>query len=82
MTSPSEALSNEQRDKRPKSVEGGNPFRLSYLILKSGECVVGTMGESFGAFNSADGAVWWLRRFADAIERDGEAHRSALENVK
>lgn len=75
-------LTNEQRDPRPKSVEGGNPFRLSYLIMKSGECVVGTMGESFGAFTSADGAAWWLRRFADAIERDGEAHKTALDVAK
>jgi hypothetical protein len=72
---------NDQQDPRPKSVELNSPFRLSYLILQSGECVVGTTGESFGAFSSAAGAAWWLRRFADAIERDGEAHKTALDGV-
>jgi hypothetical protein len=71
-------LSNEKQDKRPKSVELNNMFRLSYMITKSGECIVGTTGESFGAFTSAEGAAWCLRRFADAIERDGEAHKAAL----
>lgn len=71
----------DEQDKRPKSVELASPFRLSYVIVKSGECVVGTTGESFGAFSSAAGAAWWLRRFADAIERDGELHKAAQEKA-
>lgn len=31
------------------------------------------MGESFGAFRSAAGAVLMLRQFADAMERDEES---------
>ncbi len=57
--------------KKPKSIDDPNPWRLTYLILPSGHCVLGTSGNaSFGAFHSAGGAAWWLRKFADSIEAD------------
>lgn len=62
----------KKTDTRPKSIVDKNQFRLTYLILKSGECVIGTQGVSFGAFTSPGGAAWFLRQFADGIERDGE----------
>jgi len=71
-------------DQRPKSVEQPDPFRLAYLILQSGECVLGLNGgPSFGVYTSAAGAAWFLRRFADAIERDGEErNKTALDVSK
>lgn len=69
-----------EKDRRPKSVDDAMRFRLSYVILKSGECVLGVTGQSFGAFTSAAGAAWWLRQFADGIERDGEA-QAALKDA-
>lgn len=60
------------KKKAPKADQRvGDSFRLNYLITKSGECMIGTQGGSFGAFRSAGGAADWLRKFADAIERDG-----------
>lgn len=56
-----------------KDERAGDLFRLNYMILKSGECVIGTQGGSFGAFRSAGGAAWWLRQFADAIEKDADS---------
>jgi hypothetical protein len=59
-------------EKRPKAVHDETRCRLTWIIAKSGECVVGFAGGSYMAFTSAAGAAWTLRQWADGIERDGE----------
>lgn len=59
-------------EKRPKAVHDETRCRLTWIIAKSGECVVGFAGGSYMAFTNAAGAAWTLRQWADGIERDGE----------
>lgn len=48
-----------------------NKMRLTYFIARSGECVLSVTGSMSQAFVDKHGAAWWLRQFADGIEKAG-----------